>query len=153
MFSEFDDNSHPDIDGNFYTLEGLRVLVVDDDLDSLELTSIILEPYGVQVAIAASASEAIEANTKFQPELLICDIAMPVIDGYSFIRQIRSLPPEQGGQIPAIALTACAGEKERTQALNAGFQMHVSKPVDPNQLVAVVASLARCPSHNRSQAA
>lgn len=148
MFSNFDYNSHPYIEGNFDTLEGLRVLVVDDDLDSLELTSVILEQYGVQVAIATSAREAMEINPKFQPELLICDIAMPVMDGYSLIRTIRTLPPEQGGLMPAIAMTAYAGEKERNQALNAGFQMHVPKPVDPNKLVAVVASLARCVSHH-----
>lgn len=153
MFSKFDDNSHPNIEGNFYILDGLRVLVVDDDLDSLELTSVILEQYGVQVVIATSASQAIEINTKFHPELLICDIAMPVMDGYSLIREIRTLPPEQGGLIPAIAMTAYAGEQERTQALNAGFQRHVPKPVDPNKLVAVVASLARCPSHDAEKVA
>ncbi len=153
MFSKFDDGLHPQLEVNFDTLEGLRVLVVDDDLDSLELTSIILEQYQVQVAIATSASQAIEINSKFQPELLICDIAMPVEDGYSLIRKIRTLPPEQGGQIPAIAMTAYAGEKERTQALNAGFQRHVSKPVDPNKLVAVVASLARCITHNAEKIA
>ncbi|MEW6498590.1 MAG: response regulator [Cyanobacteriota bacterium] len=153
MFSKFDGNSHLDIEGNFYTLEGLRVLVVDDDVDSLELTCVILEQYGVEIAIAASASEAIEINTKFHPELLICDIGMPVMDGYSLIRKIRTLPPEQGGLIPAIAMTAYAGEQERTQALNAGFQRHISKPVDPNNLVAVVASLAKCLSHNEEKVA
>lgn len=90
---------------------------------------------------AASVAEALEALAQFVPDILISDIAMPGEDGYSLIRQVRALEAFQGAVLPAIA-TAYAGEAERVQALEAGFQMHVSKPVDPFEFVAVVASLA-----------
>lgn len=136
---------------NFSVLNGLRVLVVDDNADTLELVTIILGEYGTEVITAASATEAIEAITQgargvmaqLKPNILISDIAMPGVDGYSLIRKVRTLSSEQGGQIPAIALTAYASEEERTRILDAGFQMHIPKPVEPSELVAVVAKLAQ----------
>ncbi|HEY9900854.1 MAG TPA: response regulator [Candidatus Sericytochromatia bacterium] len=136
---------------NFSILNGLRVLVVDDNVDTLELVTIILGEYGTEVITAASATEAIEAITQgarsasaqLKPNILISDIAMPGVDGYSLIRKVRTLSSEQGGQIPAIALTAYASEEERTRILDTGFQMHIPKPVEPSELVAVVAKLAQ----------
>jgi CheY-like chemotaxis protein len=136
---------------NFSVLNGLRVLVVDDHVDTLELVTIILGEYGTEVITAASATEALEAITQgargaiapLKPNILISDIAMPGVDGYSLIRKVRTLSSEQGGQIPAIALTAYASEDERTRILDAGFQMHISKPVEPSELVAIVAKLAQ----------
>jgi len=125
--------------------------VVDDNVDTLELVTIILGEYGTEVITAASATEAIEAITQgarsasaqLKPNILISDIAMPGVDGYSLIRKVRTLSSEQGGQIPAIALTAYASEEERTRILDTGFQMHIPKPVEPSELVAVVAKLAQ----------
>jgi Response regulators consisting of a CheY-like receiver domain and a winged-helix DNA-binding domain len=117
--------------------------VVDDNADTLELVSFILEEYGTEVITAASAIEAIAAIAQSQPNILISDIAMPGIDGYSLIRKVRTLSSERGGQIPAIALTAYASKEEGTRLLDSGFQMHIAKPVDPAELVAVVANLAQ----------
>ena len=128
---------------NFPALNKLRVLVVDDNADTLELVTFILEEYGTEVITAASATEAIAAIAQSQPNILISDIAMPGVDGYSLIRKLRTLSSEGGGQIPAIALTAYANEEERTRVLDSGFQMHIAKPVDPTELVAVVANLAQ----------
>lgn len=127
---------------NFSNLEGLRLVVVDDDVDTLELITFILEEYNVQVTTATSASEALKAIARSSPDIIISDIAMPGEDGYSLMRKVRSLEPEQGGHIPAIALTAFAREEDRILALDAGFQRHIPKPVDPFELVAVVAKLA-----------
>jgi CheY-like chemotaxis protein len=127
---------------NFSNLEGLRLVVVDDDVDTLELITFILEEYNVQVTTATSASEALKAIARSSPHIIISDIAMPGEDGYSLMRKVRSLEPEQGGHIPAIALTAFAREEDRILALDAGFQRHIPKPVDPFELVAVVAKLA-----------
>jgi CheY-like chemotaxis protein len=88
-----------------------------------------------------SAGEAIATLARLQPNILLSDIGMPDMDGYMLIRQIRAMPPEQGGQILAIALTAYAGENDRQQALEAGFQHHLAKPVEPDELVKVILSL------------
>ncbi len=127
---------------NLPSLENLLVLVVDDNADSLFLTTLILQEYGMQVMTATSASEAFEVIRESKLDVLISDIAMPGEDGYSLIRKIRTLPPEKGGLIPAVALTACVREEDRTEALGSGFQMHVSKPVEPTELVSGVARLA-----------
>jgi CheY-like chemotaxis protein len=89
----------------------------------------------------ASAGEALKALKRSQPNILLSDIGMPNMDGYMLMRQIRAMPPEQGGQILAIALTAYAGEIDRQQALEAGFQHHLAKPVEPNELVKVILNL------------
>lgn len=126
---------------NLQTLKDLRVLVVDDNIDSLILTRMILEEYAVQVTTVESAREALKVFSELKPDVLLSDIAMPAEDGYSLIRKIRSFNVEQGGQIPAIALTASAREEERTLSLDAGFQRHVSKPVEPDKLVEVILGL------------
>lgn len=121
---------------NFLDLNSLRILVVDDDSDNLELTSIILETYGVQVMKAASASEALKIVRQFELDVLVSDIAMPEQDGYSLIRQVRQVT-----QIPAIALTALAMPEERSMALKSGFQLYLTKPVELMDLVTEVAKL------------
>ncbi|MGI8500732.1 MAG: hybrid sensor histidine kinase/response regulator [Hassallia sp.] len=123
-------------------LEGLRVLIVDDEADARDLITAMLEPLGVEVMAAASAIEALVALQAFQPDVLISDIGMPGENGYALIRQLRALEQKQGGRIPAVALTAYARAEDRTQALLAGFQLHVSKPVNQAELAAVVANLA-----------
>ena len=124
------------------TLGGLRVLVVDDDLDTLEMLKVILHNRGADVHTASSAREALEALEHSLPDALVSDLAMPEQDGYELIELIRQRGPERGGNIPAAALTAYARVEDRVRALKAGFQMYVPKPVDANELVAVVANLA-----------
>ena len=125
-------------------LQGVEILVVDDDADTREFVAFLLQQYGAQVRAVGSAGEALTALTQSVPNVLLSDIGMPDVDGYMLMQQVRTLPPEQGGQIPAIALTAYAGEINYQQAIAAGFQRHVSKPVEPTELVAVVTSLAKC---------
>ena len=126
------------------SLEGLQILVVDDEADALELLSTILQNNGAEVIAVASVKQAltiIETATDRSPDVLVSDIGMPDEDGYSLIRKLRQLEAQRGGKLPAIALTAYAGSDDRRQALLAGFQMHLTKPVDAAELVAVVASL------------
>ena len=123
-------------------LDGLRVLVVDDEPDARTLLSVILQQHGAEVMAAASAAETLEMHERFKPHVLVSDIGMPEEDGYQLIRKLRTLPGDRGGQTPAVALTAYAREEERKKCLMAGFQLHVSKPVEPEELVAVVAELA-----------
>jgi PAS domain S-box-containing protein len=160
------------------SLDGLRVLVVDDEADARDLLTTVLEEYGAEVTSVATAGAALEAlqqndggleksdrvhksvasqqpenpksafsggqsgsqNLKF--DVLVSDIGMPGEDGYSLIRKVRALSSEQGGQIPAVALTAYARAQDRAQALLAGFQLHIPKPVDPSELAVVVSNLA-----------
>lgn len=124
------------------SLSGLRVLIVDDEIDTREFLVIALEQYGAEVIAAASADEAMRLLERLKPSVMVSDIGMPVEDGYTLIRRIRALAAKQGGTIPAAALTAYVREENRIQALQAGFQMHVPKPIEPMQLVAVVAKLA-----------
>ncbi len=125
------------------SLDKLRVLVVDDNEDNLLLISFILEESAMQVMTATSASEAFNLFLQTKPDILVCDIAMPSEDGYWLIRKIRNLEPCQGGLIPAIALTASAREEDRILCMNAGFQVHIAKPIEPTKLVEIVVELAR----------
>jgi CheY-like chemotaxis protein len=138
-------NSFPSLPNNSNNpsspLQGVRVLVVDDDTDSRDFLVFALEDFGAIATAVSCASSALEVLTTFQPDVLISDIGMPQVDGYSLMRQIRALPREQGGDIPAIALTAYAGDRDRSLALAAGFQRHLSKPVMPDHLANVVAEL------------
>ncbi|MBD2435151.1 PAS domain-containing hybrid sensor histidine kinase/response regulator [Fischerella sp. FACHB-380] len=128
-----------------FNLSGLKILTVDDEADTREFLQTALEQYGAIVTTAASTREALQLLQQVKPDVLLSDIGMPGEDGYSLIRQLRSLPPEQGGQIPAAALTAYARQEDRKLALDAGFQMHIPKPIEPIQLLIVVARLAgRC---------
>jgi CheY-like chemotaxis protein len=122
-------------------LIGLKVLAVDDEADARELLSIALEQYGAEVQTYGSTVEALEALKQFKPDILVSDIGMPEEDGYMFIEKVRSLAPEDGGSIPAVALTAYARAEDRLHALSAGYNMHVPKPVDPTELAVVIASL------------
>lgn len=127
------------------SLRGLRVLVVDDEPDIRRLFQLVLEDNGVEVTTVASAQAALStliANPNGH-DVLLSDIGLPEEDGYTLIRQVRSLSPEQGGQIPAAALTAYAGYAEYTAALAAGYQAHLAKPITPEQLLSIIASLAR----------
>ncbi|NEQ21934.1 MAG: PAS domain S-box protein [Microcoleus sp. SIO2G3] len=127
---------------NLPDLTGLRVLVVDDEADARELLASILAQYGVEVTTVATAGEVLEALPRLKPSVLVSDIGMPGEDGYALIQKIRALDAEQGGQIPAVALTAYARTEDRIRALASGFQLHMPKPVNPEELVAVVANLA-----------
>jgi CheY-like chemotaxis protein len=122
-------------------LTGVQVLVIDDETDSREFVAFVLEQAGASVITATSASEGFAILTQSLPDVVLSDIGMPDMDGYMLMHQIRALPPEQGGQIPAIALTAYAGDFNQQQALAAGFQQHLSKPVEPNVLLVAIASL------------
>jgi PAS domain S-box-containing protein len=122
-------------------LKGMKILVVDDDSETLKLLAFLLEGYGANAIAAASAVEAFDSLIRYQPDILLSDIAMPEIDGYTLMRRVRTLPPERGGQIPAIALTAFAAEIDSRQAMSAGFQKHISKPVVPAKLVEAIIKL------------
>jgi PAS domain S-box-containing protein len=132
------DNQHQDVS---LDLSGIKVLVVDDDADSREFVSFALELYGAEVITASSVFEALQIFVESKPNVLVSDIGMPEMDGYEFLRQIRNWASEQGGLIPAIALTAYAGEFNQRQAAAAGYQMHISKPVEPDALAAAIMKL------------
>jgi len=124
-------------------LDGLTILVVDDEADTRDMLKEGLEFCGATVEVAGSAAEAIEALTTAEPDILISDIGMPGVDGYDFIRQVRRLPVSRGGKVAAIALTAYTRMEDRLQALRAGYDMHIPKPVELAELCAVAASVAR----------
>ena len=127
------------------SLTGVRVLVVDDDADAREMLKVALEQYGAQVVVAASAEEAFAAIAADCPEVLVSDIEMPDTSGYELIRRLRQSDSQQMRRLPAVALTAYARTEDRVKALLAGFQTHVPKPVEPAELVTVIASLAQRP--------
>jgi PAS domain S-box-containing protein len=124
-------------------LKGLRVLVVDDDPDTLEVLHLMLSQYGAEVRTAVSSAAALETFLDWKPAVLVSDIGMPNEDGYSLIGKIRGLSAEQGGNTPAAALTAYVRERDKRQAINAGFQIHIAKPVEQAALAEAVAKLAR----------
>ncbi|MEH2226101.1 PAS domain-containing hybrid sensor histidine kinase/response regulator [Nostoc sp.] len=128
---------------NLLILNGLQILVVDDNADTRELIAFILEQSGGQVRAVSSVGEALEALERLKPDVLVSDIGMPDEDGYSLIRKVRAQEAEQGEKILAVALTAFARDEEHRLALQAGFQVHVSKPIEPEELVKVVANLAK----------
>jgi PAS domain S-box-containing protein len=124
-------------------LTGLRVLVVDDDEDTCELLQVILGSCGARVKRASSAPGALQALSAEVFDVLLSDIGLPGDDGYSLIAKVRTMSKEQGGEIPAAALTAYVGQEDRSRALASGFQMHIPKPVTRSELIAAIASLAR----------
>ena len=132
------------IDGRIPSLDGLQILVVDDEADTRELLKFVLEQYGAEVLTAASARAAMAALTENpgRYDVLISDIGMPDENGYFLIRQVRALPAEAGGKIPAAALTAYASDQEQEKAIEAGFQTHIAKPIKPVQLGLIIANLA-----------
>ena len=122
------------------TLAGLRILVVDDERDARDFLAALLNMHGATVELASSAGEALGVMAAGRIDLLLADLGLPDRDGYSLIEAIRTLAPEFGGAVPAVAVTAYAGLRERTRALEAGYGWHVAKPVDPDQLLTVVAA-------------
>jgi CheY-like chemotaxis protein len=124
-------------------LSGLRVLVVDDDQDARELVKAVLEECGSTVVSVDNVESALAALAESRSDVLISDIGMPGQDGYDLIRRVRALSGSEGGAIPAAALTAYARAEDRSRALHSGYSMHIAKPVEPAELVAVVAALAR----------
>jgi CheY-like chemotaxis protein len=122
-------------------LTGVRVLAVDDNPDALELLTIALQTFRAEVQSVARASEVVAALASFKPMVLLCDIGMPNMDGHALMQQIRALPPEQGGQVPAIAVTAYVREADHQKALDSGFQKHIAKPIALEALAIAVAEL------------
>jgi hypothetical protein len=123
-------------------LAGVKVLVVDDEPDARSLVKRLLEDCQAQVTTAGSAAEAVDYMHVERPHVLVSDVGMPGEDGYSLIGKVRALRPESGGRVPAIALTAYARAEDRVRAIKAGFDMHLAKPIQPAELIAMVASLA-----------
>ncbi len=126
---------------NLASLHGIRVLIVDDEIDARELLRAVLEGLGADVTMALSAKDALEVLSSWKPDLLVSDIGMPEGDGYSLIESVRRLPAAEGGDIPAIALTGYVRVEERMRALAAGYQMFVPKPIEVAELAALIASL------------
>ena len=124
-------------------LQGIKALVVDDEEDSREVLMQVLQAAGAQVLVAENAVLALQMVLEHRPDVLVSDIGMPGVDGYELLRRIRALGEEQGGALPAIALTAFARSEDRVRALRAGFSVHLSKPSEPSEIVAVVASVVR----------
>ncbi|BAY37037.1 two-component hybrid sensor and regulator [Nostoc sp. NIES-2111] len=129
------------LQNNSLQLLGIKTLVVDDDADSRDFLAFILEQEGAEVSLATSALEALQLLPEIKPDVLVSDISMPDMDGYTLMRQIRMWAKEQGGEIPAIALTAFARQYDREQALQAGYQLHLPKPLNAEELIAAVAKL------------
>ncbi|MBC7824823.1 MAG: response regulator [Candidatus Parcubacteria bacterium] len=136
--SSLSDSSKPPTD-----LNGVQVLVVDDDEDSRNFIAFVLQQSGAIVTMAPSGIEALDAMTQSKPDVVVSDIEMPEMDGYQLVDKIRQLTSLQGKEVPAIALTAHAGESNQQQALKAGFQQHFSKPADSNELIRAIANLIK----------
>ena len=128
-------------------IKNLRILLVDDEPDTRTMLEYIFTSCGAQTKSAASTAEALEILETNELDILISDIGMPERDGYELIKKIRELAPEKGGRIPAVALTAYARVQDRLRILSSGFQMHVTKPIEPAELLTVVASLASRNNH------
>jgi CheY-like chemotaxis protein/anti-sigma regulatory factor (Ser/Thr protein kinase) len=125
----------------FITLAGITVLVVDDEADARELMTTILQHAGAKAAAVSSGAEALDALRREPVDVLVSDIGLPEEDGCALIRKVRELGPNQGGTIPAIALTADARAETRIRALSAGFHLHIAKPIDPAQLTGAIAEI------------
>ena len=130
-------------------LSGVRVVVLDDSADNRFLIKQVLESMGAEVKEVESVSNALKLLQHFRPHIILSDISIPEEDGFSFIRKLRQLPREKGGEIPAIALTAYASLEDARKVLAAGFQAHLPKPIDILRLGSVVAEFAKeKPKHN-----
>ena len=124
-------------------LAGLRILVVDDDQDARHLVATLLQDRGAVVDCATSAAEAFESLRGSRYDVLVSDIGMPQEDGYSLLRRVRAMDCAAGGETPALALTAYASSEDRLRAIRAGFQAHLAKPAEADELAATIARLAR----------
>ena len=134
--------SHPNLQTQRLNLQGVKVLIVDDEADARALVKRLLDDRGAGVRAAGSVEDALRLLAEERPDVLVSDIGMPGEDGYALIRQVRALGADRGGAVPAVALTAYARAEDRMKAILAGFQMHVSKPVEPAELLTMVASLS-----------
>ena len=130
-----------------HDLSGMQVLVVDDEDDARELIKRILADCNADVLTAATAAEALTLLQHARPDLMVSDLGMPEVDGYGLLDRIRALGPSRGGDLPAIALTAFARSEDRIKALSSGFLAHISKPVEPNELIAKVAAMGASHRH------
>jgi signal transduction histidine kinase len=124
-------------------LAGVHVLVVDDDPSAREVIANILQSFGARVSLAGSGPAALTLLFERKPHVLVADLGMPEMDGYALIEQVRALDPNLGGRVPAVAVTAYASAQDRLRALHAGYQNHIAKPVEPEELAAVITSLAQ----------
>ena len=124
-------------------LKGISVLLVEDNADSRDMLKIMFEQHGMEITAVDSAAAALSAIEQVQPDILVSDVGLPGEDGYELIRKIRLLSPEQGGAVPAVALTGYASLQDRTQALDSGYQEHLSKPVDIDKLIELIKSLVK----------
>ena len=118
-----------------------RVLIVDDDCDTLEVMRVILDSHGARTAVAATASDGLAALSALRPEVVLSDISLPDHDGYEFVRRIRALPAEQGGDTPVVAVSAHVYAAHRERAFDAGFQAFLAKPLNPDTLVGCVKTM------------
>lgn len=141
------DSQQPALD-----LTNIRIIAVDDDLDTRDLLTVFLKQYGAEVLTVSSGAEVLSKLESFEPHILVSDIGMPEIDGYKLIQQIRSLPPEKGGQIPAIALTAYVREEDCQRALASGYQQCLNKPINLEQVVKAIVTEALLPPPPRLNA-
>lgn len=146
--SEASDRVHPTVEEHAQTefrlanLKGIRVLLVDDDKDAVQMAGDALAAAGAEVELASSAATALDALDRGRFDAAVIDIGMPETDGYGLLSRIRRRSPERDGEIPIAALTACARGVDRIRALEAGFQMHLAKPIQPTELAAAVLALA-----------
>jgi CheY-like chemotaxis protein len=131
-------------------LDGLHVLVVEDNADGREVMTMMLERAGARATAVGSVREALEAVESLQPDALVSDIGLPDEDGYALIRRIRSREAERGGFLPAVAMTGYVRTEDRARVLAAGFQVHVPKPINPAELTAAIAAVARDPRRRGS---
>jgi CheY-like chemotaxis protein len=130
------------VDSETLDLAGLKILVVDDEPDSRTLIHRVLLQCQAVVLTAANAEEGLALLKEHKPDVLVSDIGMPGTDGYQFLRQVRQLNADEGGKTPAIALTAFARSEDRTRAMMAGYNVHIAKPIETQELLATVGSLA-----------
>lgn len=136
------DEARDALDFRSTDLSGLQVVAVDDDADARELVQRVLTDCAAQVAVAESAAAALRLVEAVRPDVVVSDLGMPEVDGFELLRRIRELGSGRGGEVPVIALSAFARSEDRTRALQAGFRFHLSKPIEPSELVATVASAA-----------
>jgi len=129
--------------GRHDPLPSVHVLIIDDDPEARDLIRTVLHYCGALVSVAAAAGEGLETLQRVLPDVIVCDIAMPQYDGYWFVGSLRALPPDRGGALPVIAITAHGATHGPDRTLPAGFQAHLRKPVDPWELCRVVAAMTR----------
>lgn len=150
IYDAMADSPKKSLEMNTTALQGVKVLIVEDETDTRNFLVYLLEEYGAIANFAASTEAALAIIPESKPDILISDIGMSDEDGYSLMRKLRRIEAQQGGHIPAIALTAFSGKEDRLAALEAGFEQHLVKPIDPNQLITTITNLLELKSRGRS---